>query len=355
MLLDPLGSPRAIMDNGTYGSSSVIARHDYLPFGEEIWANTGMRTSAQGYNVTDKVRQKFALLERDDVTGLDHTKWRKYESTSGRWTSPDPASGSMSLTNPQSLNRYTYTNNDPMNSVDPSGLVTCFGYFVVILHFIDGRLVGQDTIGFIPVFCWDDGPIGRGENHHGGGPVGQNPGRAPLGDKDQKKYDKEKKKLTDKGLSERCKQWLSSHGVNPEDVMTAIDLQEPFSATQSTTSIIDAGIIDFGDPEYQNFQNMHPDQASKYESMSVKDYFKRYSDARGASGIYPGGQQGATIAERSNTYFTGGGVNAKSIFHEAMHAATGLGDDRLAAKLGLTGSGSSSNKISKALKDNGCT
>ena len=66
-------------DNGV-GTSSVIARHDYLPFGEELGANVGMRTGAQGYNVPDANRQKYAMLERDS-TGLDHTWWRKYEST----------------------------------------------------------------------------------------------------------------------------------------------------------------------------------------------------------------------------------------------------------------------------------
>ena len=356
MLLDPLGSPRAIMDNGTYGSSSVIARHDYLPFGEEIWANTGMRTPAQGYNVTDKVRKKFALLERDDVTGLDHTKWRKYESIAGRWTSPDPAGGSMSLENPQTLNRYTYANNDPMNSIDPSGLVTCWGYFVVILHFIDGHLVGQDTIGFIPLVCWGDGPVG-GDGPGGGGPGGrpQNPGNAPLGKKDQQKYDKEKKKVTDKGLSERCKEWLSSHGVNPQDVITALDSQQAFSGPKSTTSVIDAGIIDFGDPDYQNYQTMHPVEAHQYETGSLKNYFKTYGNVGAATGIFPGGQQGATIAERSNVYFRGVGISAKNIFHEAMHAATGLGDARLAAKLGLKGSEAFPNQIDKALKEHGCT
>ena len=356
MLLDPLGSPRAIMDNGTYGSSSVIARHDYLPFGEEIWANTGMRTPAQGYNVTDKVRKKFALLERDDVTGLDHTKWRKYESIAGRWTSPDPAGGSMSLENPQTLNRYTYANNDPMNSIDPSGLVTCWGYFVVILHFIDGHLVGQDTIGFIPLVCWGDGPVG-GDGPGGGGPGGrpQNPGNAPLGKKDQQKYDKEKKKVTDKGLSERCKEWLSSHGVNPQDVITALDSQQAFSGPKSTTSVIDAGIIDFGDPDYQNYQTMHPVEAHQYETGSLKNYFKTYGNVGAATGIFPGGQQGATIAERSNVYFRGAGISAKNIFHEAMHAATGLGDARLAAKLGLKGSEAFPNQIDKALKEHGCT
>ncbi len=61
--------------------------------------------------------------ERDDTTGLDHTWWRKYDNLSGRWTSADPYRGSMSLADPQSFNRYAYVQNDPVNFVDPSGLL----------------------------------------------------------------------------------------------------------------------------------------------------------------------------------------------------------------------------------------
>ena len=50
------------MNNSGSGASAIIARHDYLPFCEEIWAGVGLRTTAQKYATTDKVRQRFALL-----------------------------------------------------------------------------------------------------------------------------------------------------------------------------------------------------------------------------------------------------------------------------------------------------
>lgn len=115
---DHQGSPRAI----TGASGNVIARHDYAPFGEEI-GTIGLRTSGQGYGVGDNARQKYAGMESDDAGGLDHTLWRQYENLSGRWTAPDPYGGSMSATSPQSFNRYTYVNNDPVNNVDPTGLM----------------------------------------------------------------------------------------------------------------------------------------------------------------------------------------------------------------------------------------
>ena len=45
---------------------------------------------------------------------------RSYESGLARFTSPDPLVGSFAA--PQSLNRYAYVSNDPINFTDPSGL-----------------------------------------------------------------------------------------------------------------------------------------------------------------------------------------------------------------------------------------
>lgn len=169
VLSDLQGSARAVMNNNGVGTSTVIARHDYLPFGEELGAGTGMRTAAQGFGAIDTNRQKFAQTQRDETTGLDHTWWRKYDGAAGRWTTPDPYRGSMTAANPQSFNRYSYAHNDPVNFIDPTGLMSCFGYHVFILHFLGDKLVGVDYWGFIPVFCWDDGPV---EREPRGGPSG---------------------------------------------------------------------------------------------------------------------------------------------------------------------------------------
>jgi hypothetical protein len=39
-------------------SLANVSRHDYLPFGEELFAGTSGRTTAQGYSASDAVRQK---------------------------------------------------------------------------------------------------------------------------------------------------------------------------------------------------------------------------------------------------------------------------------------------------------
>ncbi len=119
VMTDHQGSTRVI----TNGAGTVVARHDYQPFGEEISANVGMRTSEQRYGSADSTRERYAGIERDIASGLDHALFRKYDSLTGRWTTPDPYKGSMNVGSPQSFNRYSYVQNDPVNFVDPSGLL----------------------------------------------------------------------------------------------------------------------------------------------------------------------------------------------------------------------------------------
>ncbi|MBV9957315.1 MAG: RHS repeat protein [Acidobacteria bacterium] len=118
VMADHQGSTRVVTDTG----GNVLSRHDYQPFGEEIYAGVGMRVTGNGFSQPDSVRQKFAMMEQDEATGMAHTLWRKYDGTSGRWTSPDPYGGSLKLGDPQSFNRYSYVNNDPVNHLDPTGL-----------------------------------------------------------------------------------------------------------------------------------------------------------------------------------------------------------------------------------------
>jgi RHS repeat-associated protein len=61
--------------------------------------------------------------ERDSESGLDNFGYRYYASTMGRWMSPDPTGLAYAdLTNPQSLNLYSYVLNNPLKFTDPNGL-----------------------------------------------------------------------------------------------------------------------------------------------------------------------------------------------------------------------------------------
>jgi RHS repeat-associated protein len=180
VLSDLQGSTRAVMNNNG-SSSAVVARHDYLPFGEEIGSGIGLRSSSQSYSATDTNRWKYGMTERDSTTGLDHTWWRKYESFSGRWTSPDPLGGSIS--NPQTFNHYSYTQSDPVNFVDPSGLLKICFYAYSYTHYEytapDGT-PGLGTTTNLSITCFEYGTLvlsGRGIGD--GGDVPQNSGLYP--------------------------------------------------------------------------------------------------------------------------------------------------------------------------------
>jgi RHS repeat-associated protein len=85
------------------------------------------------------VRQQFTLKERDVETGLDYFLGRYYSPIQGRFTSPDEFRGGpvelyyfvsdaaanptfyADLRNPQSLNKYQYSYNNPLRYVDPDG------------------------------------------------------------------------------------------------------------------------------------------------------------------------------------------------------------------------------------------
>src|SRR5256885_8045894 len=65
--------------------------------------------------------KKFTTYDRDG-NGSDEAMFRRYNRKHSRFDQPDPYEGSYDLSDPQSLNRYAYTQNDPVNFVDPSGL-----------------------------------------------------------------------------------------------------------------------------------------------------------------------------------------------------------------------------------------
>ena len=95
----------------TDASGTKIGDRGHYPFGE-AWYETGS---------TDK--WKFTSYERDGESALDYAMFRYDSSRLGRFMTPDPIAGSIA--DPQSLNRYAYGRNDPVNLVDPLGLDPC--------------------------------------------------------------------------------------------------------------------------------------------------------------------------------------------------------------------------------------
>ena len=114
---DHLGSTRVV----TKQDGTVKARYDYLPYGEELGAGVGARTTGMGYSVADSTKQKFTQKERDSESGLDYFGARYYSSAQGRFTSVDPLLESARTKHPQTWNRYVYALNNPLRYVDPTG------------------------------------------------------------------------------------------------------------------------------------------------------------------------------------------------------------------------------------------
>ena len=88
-------------------SGNILHRYGHAPFGE-TWYDTGIS------------KWKFTSYERDSESGLDYAQFRYYASGKGRFLTADPMGGSP--ISPQSLNRYTYAGNDPVDLTDPLGL-----------------------------------------------------------------------------------------------------------------------------------------------------------------------------------------------------------------------------------------
>jgi len=119
LVADHLGTPRMIFDQT--GNLANMKRHDYLPFGEELFAPAGGRTTAMGYAGGDGVRQQFTHKERDIETGLDYFEARYYAPIKGRFTSPDEPLAGQDPSDPQTWNLYSYTSNSPLIRVDEDG------------------------------------------------------------------------------------------------------------------------------------------------------------------------------------------------------------------------------------------
>ena len=94
---------------------TVVEDTGYAPFGEAYDGNANgwfQFTSNGMWTITGS-----------NNSGLDDFMYRRYSSTQSRWISPDPAGlAAVDPSNPQTWNRYAYVGNNPMTSVDPTGL-----------------------------------------------------------------------------------------------------------------------------------------------------------------------------------------------------------------------------------------
>jgi RHS repeat-associated protein len=114
---DHLGSVRLVTDQ----SANVVARHDYVPYGEEIFPPYAGRTAPFGN--TDYVNPRFTGQMRDTENLLDFFNARYFGPGLGRFVSPDPMNAGADVGNPQSWNGYLYGLGNPLVYTDPSGMI----------------------------------------------------------------------------------------------------------------------------------------------------------------------------------------------------------------------------------------
>jgi RHS repeat-associated protein len=125
----------------TDSTGAVVRTAGHFPYGESWYESSA-----------DPM--KFTTYSRDSgtgETGSDYAMFRQFNSGQGRFTGPDLMSGDIG--SPQSLNRYSYTGNDPINAVDPLGLATLCATPYITTEWSDGH---KETITGQPVcIYWD--------------------------------------------------------------------------------------------------------------------------------------------------------------------------------------------------------
>ena len=106
---DQVGSLRGITDT----NGKLVKEISYDSYGNIL----------SDSNSTFKIPFGFAGGLHDTDTNLTRFGYRDYDSFTGKWTAKDPidfAGGDFNL--------YGYVNSNPINGIDPSGLVQCDYY-----------------------------------------------------------------------------------------------------------------------------------------------------------------------------------------------------------------------------------
>ncbi|NTV29700.1 MAG: RHS repeat-associated core domain-containing protein, partial [Candidatus Omnitrophica bacterium] len=105
---DHLASTSTVLDE----TSALTERIDYTPWGE-------VKNYEKYGNTPEVAWFYFTGKKLDEESGLVYFGARYYNPKLGRFITADPIV--QAPYNPQTLNRYTYCNNNPINLVDPTG------------------------------------------------------------------------------------------------------------------------------------------------------------------------------------------------------------------------------------------
>jgi RHS repeat-associated protein len=119
---DHLGSTSVVTD----ASGTVVQTLDYYPYGA-----LRINSSVGGADSGRKYVDRFA-----DQSTLDYLNARYYDSARGQFISEDPTFWAlkMNLSDPQSLNSYSYANDNPITKQDADGLAATVAQQIAVLQ-----------------------------------------------------------------------------------------------------------------------------------------------------------------------------------------------------------------------------
>lgn len=124
---------RYIRGNGLVAREDVLGKLYYVKNGHgdivNLMDGSGLTSvNSYEYDIFGNTVSRSEMIEQpfmysgeltDNTTGLQYLRARWYDPTIGRFINEDTNEGD--ITNPLSLNLYTYVHNDPLRFIDPSG------------------------------------------------------------------------------------------------------------------------------------------------------------------------------------------------------------------------------------------
>ncbi|MBK7705896.1 MAG: RHS repeat protein [Acidobacteria bacterium] len=179
-----------------------------------------------------------------------------------------------------------------------------------------------------------------------------NLGKVALSGKKLGKYENGRSKLRKKlAESAKCRNFLLSKGIDPDDLLETVNKQIAWDGELSTISRLNAGLIDstvdLSKPENASYangpvqNNFIPNRGTIYLAWTA--FYSRYQIME------------LDWMGRREVYFGKKGLNSGTILHEAIHSMTGMGDPELANLLGVKiRPGEDTHSITKILRKNDC-
>lgn len=126
----------------TDASGNETNRYDY-----DIWGNILSRRES----ISNPF--KYAGEIYDEETGLYYLRARYYDPSVGRFITKDTYEGD--ITNPLSLNLYTYVHNSPLRYVDPSGHLIKELFQGVVNFFKGDKRFSEENVKYFDENVWD--------------------------------------------------------------------------------------------------------------------------------------------------------------------------------------------------------